>query len=215
MLPIFENCDCFPKVPSALCWMPKHGISHREMERVCERFAYIFFLLSPVVVVVVVFFNVPSGARTIEPKALNIIILSFDSTTADVDGEPRTLTHTHRIENLHNNFKIDPNAFVSSGGSWFNTLNVVDVVRSSHSTFQPAGETFPFISIYVENWQMKTMDLLPPPLRLKNSLSAFKCNFILTKNYAYNKLPSPSPSSILPHSQHTHTRTLLSGANCR
>lgn len=66
-LPTFSKLTAFQKCPvlCAECQMAFHFAS----KRVREGDFFLWFL------------NVPSGARTIEPKALNIIILNFDSVT--------------------------------------------------------------------------------------------------------------------------------------
>lgn len=84
--------------------------------------------------------------------------------------------------NLHNNFKIDPNVpLVSSVPSWLNTLTVV-VIRTEPPSIR---RHLPSVAIYFDEigkWKRWTYCH-------RYATSAFKCNFILTKNYAYNKLP--------------------------
>lgn len=98
---LFSKLARFSKVPSALCWMP-NDISLPEWEFRIS-FSSVFFFG---------FFNVPSGARTIEPKALNIIILSALIPHHTVDG----LRRTHRIEIYTTISKSTRNALVVSSG---------------------------------------------------------------------------------------------------
>lgn len=104
---LFSKLVRFSKVrPVTLCWMPNvislpEWYVQSQESLVHESFVFLSLLL--IFFFGRVFFNGPSGARTIEPKALNIIILSFDSTPYSRWPTPNTSNR-----NLHNNFKIDP-----------------------------------------------------------------------------------------------------------
>lgn len=176
----FRNWSAFSKVLSALCWMP-NVISLPELYNANERESLWEFRIS--FGSFLFFFRLLQRCKWCSNNWAESIKHYYSQLWFHTT---QSMAHTEHTESkFTQQFQNRP---VSSVGwrSWFNTPRR----HSSDQHLLLALKTLPFISICVENWQMQTMNLLPYRRNGKsNVLSAFKCNFILTKNDAYNKLP--------------------------